>query len=40
MEIKLLKLQLFQVTKLNLKNFIKNYNLKDDTMSESDLQTF
>ena len=40
MEIKLLKLKLFKMTQLSLKGFMKNYNLKDDTMNENKFQKF
>ena len=36
MEIKFLKTLLFKMTKLSLKHFMKNYNLKNNTMDESD----
>ena len=40
MEIDSLKLKLFKMTILNFKEFMKKYNLKDDTMNESQLQKF
>ena len=36
MEIKILKLLLFQLIILNLKDFMKKHYLKNDTMKESD----
>ena len=38
MEIKLLKLLLFRMTIHNFKDFMKKYNLKIDTKTESELQ--
>ena len=38
MEIKLLKLMLSKMAILTLKDFMKKYNLKNDTMNESDIQ--
>ena len=38
MEINSLKLKLFKMTILNVKDFMKKYNLKNDTMNESQLQ--
>ena len=38
MEIKLLKLILFKMTIFNFEAFMKKYQLKNDTMNESDLQ--
>ena len=38
MEIKLPKLKLYRMIIFNLKDLRKIYNLKDDTMTESDLQ--
>ena len=35
---KLLKLLLFKLTILSSKDFMKNYNLKNDTMDESEIQ--
>ena len=38
MEIKILKLLLFQLIILNIKDFMTKHYLKNDTMKESDLQ--
>ena len=38
MEIRLLKLLLFEASIFSFKDFMKKYNLKDATMNESDLQ--
>ena len=38
MEINSLKLNLFKMTILKFKDFMKKYNLKNDTMNESQLQ--
>ena len=40
MEIKILQLLLFKRTIHSFKDFMKKYNLKDATMTESDLQKF
>ena len=40
MEIKVVKLLLYKISILNLIHFLKKYNLKNDTMIESELQKF